>query len=293
MAAFPRKALPMKSTRISLSLFVLTLSASFLLAQPTPKKKSGFVPGCPLPAPLAGIAEPQPIDKTCSIRGFSKVVEKVAESRAKNNFCAPGPPVDISYDAFKELQKAVEDAHVHLDDREHPARPSGTFATSAGTLGEGNQVRFVAFVLKAKYSNTKKRSDGSVGENVNCNQPKGSNNDVHIVLVPSLDNDEEESVTAEAIPHKRPSDWTPGNLNQFHDHLFRFTGQLFLDSSHGVCSPTDTKCGPKRVSVWEIHPVYAIEICTSKKAGKCKPDQDAGWEPLDEFVGGSEPGGGL
>jgi hypothetical protein len=37
--------------------------------------------------------------------------------------------------------------------------------------------------------------------------------------------------------------------------------------------------------------VYAIEICTSKKASKCKPDQDAGWEPFDEFVGGNEPGG--
>lgn len=276
----------MKSTR-SLFLFVLTIFASFLLAQP-PK----FKPGCPLPAPLADIAEVHSIDKTCSIRGFSQVAEKVAESRAKNNFCASGPPVDISYDVFKELQQGVDDAHVPLDNRKHPARPSGTFATSAGTLGEGNQVRFVAFVLKAKYSNTKKQKDGHVGENVNCNKPTGANNDVHIVLLHSQDDDEEESVTAEAIPHERPSDWTPGNLNQFRDHLFRFTGQLFLDTSHKICTPADGKtCGPKRVSLWEIHPVYAIEICTSKKASKCKPDQDAGWEALDQFVGGNEPGG--
>src|SRR5882724_10106055 len=287
MSAFPRKVPSMKSTRTSLSLFVLTISASFLLAQP-PK----FKPGCPLPAPLASIAEPQPIDKTCSIRGFSQVAEKVAESRAKNNFCASGPPVDVSYDVFKELQQAVEAAHVHLDDRQHPARPSGTFTTSAGTLGEGNQVRFVAFVLKAKFSNTKKQKDGHVGENVNCNKPTGANNDVHIVLVHSQDDDEEESVTAEASPHERPSDWSPANLNQFRDHPFRFTGQLFLDTSHKICTPADGKtCGPKRVSLWEIHPVYAIEICTSKKASKCKPDQDAGWEPFDEFVGGNEPGG--
>ncbi len=282
----------MKSTRASLSLFVLAICSSFLLAQPAPKKKSGFVPGCPLPSPLASIAEPQPIDKSCSIRGASKVAEKVAESRAKNNFCASGPPMDITYDVFKELQQAVEEAHIHLNDREHPARPTRTFSTSAGTLGEGNQVRFAAFVLKAKFSNTRKQKDGHVGENVNCNKPTGANNDVHVVLIPSQDDDEEDSVTAEVIPHVRPSDWSPDNLNHFHDHLFRFTGQLFLDTSHKVCTPADGKrCGPKRISVWEIHPVYAIEICTSKKASKCKPDQDAGWEPLDEFVGGSEPEG--
>ena len=282
----------MKYAAIRLLAVVFVFGASFLPAQPPPKKKSGFVPGCPLPLQLANIAESHPIDKSCSIRGFSKVAEKVAESRAKNNFCAPGPAVDISYDVFKELEKAVEDAHVHLDDRQHPARPSGTFTTSAGTLGEGNQVRFVAFVFKAKYSNTKKQKDGHAGENVNCNKPTGANNDAHVALVASPDDDEEESVTAEIIPHERPSDWSPTNLNQFRDHRFRFTGQLFLDTSHKVCTAADGKhCGPKRISLWEIHPVYAIEICTSKKAGKCKPDQDDGWEPFDEFVGGNEPGG--
>src|SRR5712675_2583115 len=127
----------MKSTRTILSLFVLAFCATVLLAQPTPKKK--FVAGCPLPSPLAGIAQPHTIDNTCSIRGASTVSEKVAESRAKNNFCASGPPVDISYDVFKELQQAVETAHVHLGDRQHPARPVGTFPTSGGTLGEGSQ----------------------------------------------------------------------------------------------------------------------------------------------------------
>ena len=265
----------MKSTRTSLSLFVLTISASFLLAQP-PK----FKPGCPLPAPLADIAEVHSIDKTCSIRGFSQVAEKIAESRAKNNFCASGPPVDVSYDVFKELQQAVEAAHVHLDDRQHPARPSGTFTTSAGTLGEGNQVRFVAFVLKAKFSNTKKQKDGHVGENVNCNKPTGANNDVHIVLVHSQDDDEEESVTAEASPHERPSDWSPANLNQFRDHPFRFTGQLFLDTSHKVCTPADGKtCGPKRVSLWEIHPVYGSKSAPAKRPPSASPIRILGGSP--------------
>lgn len=277
----------MNSARSSVLVLFLSVSGG-LLAQPSHK----FVPGCPLPASMVDIAESHSIDKTCSIRGFSTVAAKVAESRVKNNFCAPGPAVDISYDVFKELQQAVEAAHVPLDDREHPARPTGTFSTSSGTLGEGKQVRFAAFVMKAKYSNTRKQKDGHVGENVNCNKPTGANNDMHIVLIPAQDSDEEESVTAEAIPHERPSDWSPTNINQFHDHLFRFTGQLFLDSSHKVCTPADGKtCGPKRISVWEIHPVYGIEICTSKKVGKCKPDQDDGWEPFDQFLGGSEPGG--
>src|SRR5258705_160632 len=87
---------------------------------------------------------------------------------------------------------------------------------------------------------------GQHGVSENCTKPTDENKDLHIILLHSQDDDEEESVTAEAIPHKRPTDWTPDNLQHFNDHLFRFTGQLSLDTSHKVCTPADgIHCGPK------------------------------------------------
>jgi hypothetical protein len=53
--------------------------------------------------------------------------------------------------------------------------------------------------------------------------------------VPAQNKVETESVTAEASPHSRPAEWTDDNLNHFRDHLFRFTRQLFLDTSHTAC----------------------------------------------------------
>jgi hypothetical protein len=264
----------------------LVLFASSSLAQQNTK----FRAGCPLPDALVGIPRTA-FDNTCGIKGASTVPAKVAESKAKNNFCAATPSVDITYDTLKELQGAVGLDDPKLGNRAKPTRPSHDYAVTDGSFHEGQLVRFAAFVLLAKYSNTSRRANGSGGENVNCNRPEKPPNDLHIVLVPARNKVEAESVTAEASPHFRPPEWTDDNLNHFHDHLFRFTGQLFLDTSHKACGPGSSKgCTPKRISVWEVHPVYAIEICESTDASTCDPSGTAGWEPLEEFLGiGNEP----
>jgi hypothetical protein len=64
-----------------------------------------FLPGCPLPSALAGVARTT-FDHTCGIKGASTIASKIAESRAKNNFCVATPAVDITYDISKELQQA-------------------------------------------------------------------------------------------------------------------------------------------------------------------------------------------
>ena len=38
----------------------------------------------------------------------------------------------------------------------------------------------------------------------------------------------------------------------------RMTGQLFFDGSHSPC--INGHGGPPRRSIWEIHPVFAIEV---------------------------------
>jgi hypothetical protein len=41
--------------------------------------------------------------------------------------------------------------------------------------------------------------------------------------------------------------------------MVRLTGPLFYDASHDPCTPTK-KSSPARRSIWEIHPLYGIEV---------------------------------
>jgi hypothetical protein len=156
-------------------------------------------------------------------------------------------------------------------------------------VGEGSGVRLAAFVMDAHYSNVSK------GESVNCQQPGNENNDIHIVLgqnaIPMgqkpTEAQECASVTAEISPHFRPDIWAPGNLNQNNQHLFRFTGQLFFDAAHRPCVG-GTGANPKRVAIWEVHPVYAVDICVDP-GNHCTVGNDQNWVPLSDFVG---PGAG-
>jgi hypothetical protein len=78
-----------------------------------------------------------------------------------------------------------------------------------------------------------------------------------------------QSFTAEITPHFRPDEWLI--LSTLHktstktawdrivaqelDRPLRITGQMFFDGSHRPCVGEEGR--PPRISVWEIHPVYA------------------------------------
>lgn len=97
------------------------------------------------------------------------------------------------------------------------------------------------------------------------------------------------SVTAETIPHLRPGAWDGSEILAAQDHPFRFTGQLMYDAAHRPCSGNPPKArqgDPKRQSSWEIHPVYAIDVCKHKSLANCGADNDSAWTPLDQW---SEP----
>jgi len=144
-------------------------------------------------------------------------------------------------------------------------------------------VRLVTRVLKdrADYADTAKQ--GFKGESVNCNRLSEEENDIHIPLGITTALDECQSVTAEMSPHFRPGKWTPENINSVGEHLIRITGQLFYDSSHTPCTPGN-RVSPPRASVWEIHPVYAIEVCSSTDINACKSAPDSAWQALDQFA---------
>lgn len=229
-------------------------------------------PKCALP--FASIATTQPIDSECGTDGDASG-SLGAQDAVKNNFCATGKTVTLTFADYAPLQAAaVQKLGEHYTP---PADRSvlHDLVTLHGTkVGEGDVVRLVAYVDRARYS------DVGDGESVNCHLKNDGNNDVHIPLVETKGDDECTSVTAEISPHFRPTSWTVKNLNDLTVPV-RITGQLFFDGSHKPCSGDKVE-NPKRRSVWEIHPVYAVEVC--KTAGHCDASKDSQWIALDQYV---------
>jgi hypothetical protein len=62
---------------------------------------------------------------------------------------------------------------------------------------------------------------------------------------------------------------------------YRVTGQLFFDASHKVCPCGTSNCSPVRASLWEIHPVYNVEVC--KAGSPCDENNDSDWLAFDTW----------
>jgi hypothetical protein len=179
-------------TRIVLSLFAALLLTA---ASPKPSCKPPFKPACTLP--FAKIAAPQPIDTTCGMAGgCSSAPDIAAQAVAKNNFCATGTPVLLTFAAYPGLQAAAEKALDGPDYQPPLDRKilQKLLPWNGKMIGEGTVVMLVAFAESAHYS------DVTSGESVNCNLKGDSNNDVHIPLVATRGADECTSVTAEISP---------------------------------------------------------------------------------------------
>jgi len=213
---------------------------------------------------------------------------------------SPTTPIDIDFDVFDRLQKEASDKGIPFGRKFLPNGTSvedlppdrsllvNLITVQGQQIGEGSLVRFEGFVFKAQHSNV------SSGESVNCNTKGLSGNDIHIALARTktgangahantkakIEKAECETVTAEITPHHRsttynrfdtnPSDFLLGKPQKHgQDKLkghplplqgarVRLTGQLFFDGSHSPC--TNGKGGPARRSIWEVHPVFAIEV---------------------------------
>jgi hypothetical protein len=130
---------------------------------------------------------------------------------------------------------------------------------------------------------------------VQCNLLGCAYNDIHITL--AEDPGEAKlcnTIVAEIIPHYRPAAWdlfdSPDYTNFFKTHQVKITGQLFFDGSHVPCT-AEGKAGNnpardnakdfERLALWEIHPIYAIDVC--KFADKTKCEATNAWIPFSEL----------
>ena len=218
------------------------------------------------------------------------------QNLAKNNFCAAEPFSDISHNNLLQLEKTVEKLPGFPTwDRDHYPDSRKDFTNTGGTFNEGAAVRYTGYVFEAHAADT------SGGESVNCDQSGAAPNDVHIALVPdskATAEDECTSITAEMSPHYRPTKWTGQGIssrlaafvwdpttkkyvpNKAAKHnLVRVSGQLMFDAPHKPC--VSGKGSPARASLWEVHPVYQMDVCTKTANGSCA---DSDWQPLDKWL---------
>jgi hypothetical protein len=239
----------------------------------------GIAISCTLP--FDAIKVHHPIDDSCPATGASTPnTPQAAQNEAKNGFCSSGVPVSVTFATLRQLQAEAASKVTFGSDAKLPKDRSllKNLPSPSGTIGEGTLVRLAAYVIDAHYSNV------GAGESVNCKQPDKDSNDIHIVLGERSNKDDEcSSATAEMSPHFRPAAWIPTNLNDNNAHLYRFTGHLFFDGSHQPCSGGQGP-NPKRSSLWEIHPVYGVDLCM-EPSNKCSVESDVGWVSLSEHIG--------
>lgn len=145
------------------------------------------------------------------------------------------------------------------------------------SLGEGHRVEFTGFIVGMPHA---RRTDSA-----NCRLIGRDYNSFRLHLAEFPDDTEFDSILAEVIPQKRSGDWTLPKLRYLarKKRRVRVVGQLFYDSKHVVNSdPDDEQPGhPKRLSLWEIHPVSAISVCRFCYSSQCDPKREGDWVPLE------------
>ena len=246
--------------------------------------------GCKLPFDAIA-TKPDPFQ--CGNCGVVPTDPKVAQpkalqSQAKNDFCADSSVVTtIDFPTLRKMQASSKKSGWVIVDLPKRDMLRGFFKLNGTEIGEGSVVRLEAWLLDAHIS------DCPSGESVNCEQPGFISNDLHIPLLDPTaggrDQDECASVTAEMSPHFRPASWSQLDMKTPVKNVVRVTGPLFFDNAHKPCAGLTKAAGdeaPFRSSLWEIHPVYQLDVCANTDPGKCDVNSNdaAVWIAYDQWI---------
>ncbi len=221
---------------------------------------------------------------SCPLRGCGKEDSPDALSNTLKHRRPPqGEATTLTFDDFASLQsQAAErfDNHYSTLTKPDHARLRKLKAGSR-TVGEGDLVEIVGYI--AVLPEKSKPHANNSGESVNCRLSGKDNNDFHISLTQRPNGSEFDGIVVEMIPQHRPEEWTEEQLKkvQTAHKQVRVRGQLFFDNHHTVNSDPDHVLSnqPKRMSLWEVHPVTSFDVCTKQKCG----EGDSGWQALEDF----------
>ena len=284
-------------------LVALILTFALSSSENTGAKKLKFKT-CTTPLPLQlkpFTNQPQQIDYLCGNTGCFKNAANDIQNARKNNLCAATEVITpVTLKTFSELNNASNN-EPSVPKGEPPAsraQLANLMNLSPGKkLGEGKVVSFVGYVLDARHSNVDKDNPLTAGngESVQCNLLGCAYNDIHITL--AEDPNEQKlcnTIVAEIIPHYRPPAWdlfdSPDYNKFFKSHQVKITGQLFFNGSHVPCT-AEGKAGNnpardnakdfERLALWEIHPIYAVEVCKFDDTTKCNSAN--AWIPFSQL----------
>ncbi|HEY8041893.1 MAG TPA: hypothetical protein VIF15_18945 [Polyangiaceae bacterium] len=155
-------------------------------------------------------------------------------------------------------------------------------ATPGGTFGEGAPVRLKGYL--ARHDPHRPGSGVHAGgiESVNCRLREERWRDFHVPLVPGPGDDECDGVVVEMIPQGREQHpaWTIEGLRslQRQGRAVLVVGPLLYDSEHA----TNADCAhlhrgqPKRMSLWEVHPVVEMYVC--REGAACDAGRREDWD---------------
>lgn len=224
---------------------------------------------------------------SCPQRGCAK--EDTANAFAnilKHNTDPTGQAKTLTFDDFDKLQTQVEtkfSGHYATLTKADRVRLRNMSA-GGGKVGEGSLVQVGGFI--ASLPPGSEPHPNEAGESVNCNLTGPDNNDFHISLTPKSGGSEYDGIVVEMIPQKRNPDWTKARLKdvQKSKREVRVRGQLFFDNHHTVNKDPHHPIGkqPKRMSLWEVHPILEFEVCT---AASCDIATDSGWTKIEDWKG--------
>jgi hypothetical protein len=182
----------------------------------------------------------------------------------------------LTFDDFATLQQQADSLVGENKELSADQRAQLTaLNVGAGKVSEGDLVTLTGYLVGTPHPNT--------GESVNCNLKGESNNDFHIPLSNDPGNTDFQGIVVEMIPQSRNSSWTLGKLTQIENNgqLVLVSGALFYDNLHLVNgdAANPRKGQPHRFSLWEIHPIAQVGVCT-KSANSCDPNRPSDWASL-------------
>ncbi len=291
-----------KAVRV-LSTILAGLACSWLCAAALAQSDSFQLPsGCKLP--FDSIAtKPDPYVKCGNCGAVERpqpghtgdAKAKALQSGAKNNLCADtSQTTTVDFATLQKMGTTAKTNGWETVDLDSRTSLHGFYDVNGTKIGEGSVVRLKAWILVAHVSDC---ASSETGEAVNCNVQGFANNDLHIPLLdPSGDRTQDEcaSLTAEITPHFRPATWANLDLKTPVKNVVRITGQLFYDNAHVPCNQPFSKKAPEnantkppfRSSLWEIHPVYQLEVCTKTNPTACDVNSsDTGlWVAYDKWT---------